>query len=585
MSRILPKRSIIQTTLFNVTLSIFVFVITFVILFGQTFWEKESIKLNYQLLSRGFDVESKIQSQEDMILNLKDNDNLTKDQKIQKVNEAIAPLLNQNNAYSVAFYDIDLDWVVYEKDKFMFPVNDVLSTLNNDKAIQEMRLSTMTLVSVPVFQGGLLKGYVWAYASSSEFALGLFIRISIFSILTLGFLAITVFLIRKYIEQIQDYLKHFSESIIHPDRELDWDAEKLPELKPVLSTIASYTEALNHVNQELHASQRKITQIMEGISDGFFSVDKDWRFAFVNQEAEKFFNQSYKELLEKTIFEVVPEFRESIMHQKMQMALVKNEAIHWELEGDSSDRFYSCHVYPFDEGLTVFFRNITEFKQQQAEFDRLERLNLIGQLAAGISHEIRNPLTTVKGFLQLRGAKVKDPEDKEYYDLMISEIDRSNSIITDFLSLAKSNLDQAKPRDINEIIHKIYPMLQADAYYNNKEVVLELNALPILSLNENEIRQLLLNLVRNGLEVTPEHGCVIIRTYEEEGKVILAVKDQGDGIPEEVQEKIGTPFFTTKESGTGLGVAISFGIARRHKADLVFNTGSQGTTFKVIFTL
>jgi len=583
MSRILPKRSIIQTTLFNITLCIFIFGISFVILFGQSFWEKETIKLNYQLLSRVHVVKSEIQSKINFSYLINEN-GLTKEQKIQKLYEVIKPLLNQEDSFSVAYYDLALDWVV-SNNSSQFLGKDVLSALEKDKGIQELLWNTMSIISVPVYQAGVLRGYVLAYATRPEFLLKSFSGVSIFFILTIGFLAITVFFFRKHIEQIQEYLKHFSESIIYPDRDLDWDAEKLPELKPVLSTIASYTEALNHVNQELHASKRKITQIMEGISDGFFSLDKDWRFAFVNQEAEKFFNQSYKELLGETIFEVIPEFRESLMHQKMLMALAKNEAIHWEAEGDVIDGFYSCHVYPFEEGFTVFFRDITELRLQQTEFARLERLNLIGQLAAGISHEIRNPLTTVKGFLQLRRAKVIEPEEKEYYDLMISEIDRANSIITDFLSLAKSNLDHTRFQDINEIIDKLSPMLQADAYNSNKEVMLELNDLPMLLLNENEIRQLLLNLVRNGLEVTPEHGRVIVRTYEKEGNVILEVQDQGSGIPEEIQEKIGTPFFTTKESGTGLGVAISIGIANRHKADLVFETGRQGTTFKVIFTL
>ena len=233
--------------------------------------------------------------------------------------------------------------------------------------------------------------------------------------------------------------------------------------------------------------------------------------------------------------------------------------------------------------MTVFFRDITVLKRQQLELARLERLNLIGQLAAGISHEIRNPLTTVKGFLQLFGSKSNYAQDKEYMELMISEIDRANEIITNFLSLAKADLDNVKPKNINEVINKVFPMLQADAFTNNKEVVVDLNILPDIMINENEIKQLILNLVRNGLEVTPEHGSVIISTYLQEDKVVLAIKDHGTGIPREIQEKIGTPFFTTKESGTGLGLAISIGIAQRHKAIFEFKTGNNGTIFYTIF--
>ncbi|NMA69976.1 MAG: HAMP domain-containing histidine kinase, partial [Desulfitobacterium sp.] len=166
------------------------------------------------------------------------------------------------------------------------------------------------------------------------------------------------------------------------------------------------------------------------------------------------------------------------------------------------------------------------------------------------------------------------------------EIDRANTIISDFLSLAKSHDGELrKEGDLNQLIYRIFPMIQADATTRNKEIILNLNPLSPIMLNENEIRQLLLNLVRNALEVTPEHGSVIIKTYKEGNNTVLAVQDQGDGIPEEIREQIGTPFFTTKESGTGLGLAISMKIAERHNAELVFDTGKDGTTFKVIFRM
>lgn len=224
-------------------------------------------------------------------------------------------------------------------------------------------------------------------------------------------------------------------------------------------------------------------------------------------------------------------------------------------------------------------------EQAQEEYARLEKLNLIGQLAAGISHEIRNPLTTVKGFLQIFGTRPEYAKDKKNISLMISEIDRANSIISDFLSLSKVNTENAKAQNINDIIKKVLPMLQADAFNDNKQVVFEPTNVPDRILNSNEIKQLILNLVRNAIEVTPQGGIVSIRTYLKDKKVVLAIKDQGIGIPAEIQDKIGTPFFTTKETGTGLGLAISIGIARRNNAIIIFETGKNGTTFKTIFNM
>ena len=235
------------------------------------------------------------------------------------------------------------------------------------------------------------------------------------------------------------------------------------------------------------------------------------------------------------------------------------------------------------EGLTVFSRDISKLKQQRQELGRLEKLNLIGQMSAGIGHEIRNPLTTVKGFLQFFESKPNYLQDKDYLDLMISEIDRANKIISDFLSLAKAAPDNTKLQNLNSAVEKIFPMLQADAFTSNKEVILDLNDVPEILMDENEIRQLILNLVRNGLEVTAEQGKVIISTYSNHKGVVLAVTDQGPGIPQNVQEKLGTPFFTTKENGTGLGLTISMGIAQRHEAVFEFDTGKNGTVFRTIF--
>ena len=126
-------------------------------------------------------------------------------------------------------------------------------------------------------------------------------------------------------------------------------------------------------------------------------------------------------------------------------------------------------------------------------------------------------------------------------------------------------------------------MLQADAFNNNKEILLELHDIPDLELNESEVKQLVLNLVRNGLDETPEGGQVTISTGKENDQVLLTIKDQGKGIPDYIQERLGTPFVTTKETGTGLGLAISIGIVRRHHAKFEYITGESGTSIYIYF--
>ncbi|MPM15043.1 Sporulation kinase E [bioreactor metagenome] len=222
--------------------------------------------------------------------------------------------------------------------------------------------------------------------------------------------------------------------------------------------------------------------------------------------------------------------------------------------------------------------DITEKKMFEKELLRLDRLNLVGQMAASIGHEVRNPMTTVRGYLQFLQRKPDLKKYSEHLDIMIDELDRANDIIKEFLSLAKNKTIVKKLNNVNQIVNSIMPLIYADAIRNNITVDLKLSDIPDLILDEKEIRQLILNLVRNGFEAINENGKITIRTFSEDGEVVLAVQDNGSGIPEEIIGNVGTPFFTTKAQGTGLGLAVCYSIARRHQARIVIDSNSAGTT-------
>ncbi|WP_078553686.1 response regulator [Bacillus alkalicellulosilyticus] len=228
--------------------------------------------------------------------------------------------------------------------------------------------------------------------------------------------------------------------------------------------------------------------------------------------------------------------------------------------------------------------DITEKVQLEKEITRLDRLNLVGEMAAGIAHEIRNPMTTVHGFLQLAKSENNLSGQSEYIDLMIDELQRANGIITEFLTLAKNKVNDKKDTNINDVIQAIYPLLRAEALMSDKMVQLKLEECPTISLDEKEIRQLILNIGLNGLEAMT-NGVLTIGTTLEEEAVVLRINDQGPGIEKDVLENIGTPFFTTKEKGTGLGLAICYSIASRNSAIISIETSNKGTTFIIKFPL
>ena len=226
--------------------------------------------------------------------------------------------------------------------------------------------------------------------------------------------------------------------------------------------------------------------------------------------------------------------------------------------------------------------DITERVHLESKMARLDRLNLVGEMAAGFAHEIRNPMTTVRGFLELSKS---DPQKlaNKYVDLMLRELNRANSIISEFLNLAKNKVSYKKLQHLNPIIETLYPLIQAEALLTNKSISLQLGECPELYLDEKEITQLILNLSLNGLEAMTSGGRLMIKTYTENQTVVLEVQDQGCGIKSDFLKVIGTPFFTTKDTGVGLGLAICYSFAERHNAIIDLKTSEQGTVFFIRF--
>lgn len=168
---------------------------------------------------------------------------------------------------------------------------------------------------------------------------------------------------------------------------------------------------------------------------------------------------------------------------------------------------------------------------------------------------------------------------------MIEELDDANSIISEFLSLAKDKPLYPEKQNLNDILMAIYPLISADAIKSDKQVIMDLKTIPDLMLDSKEIRQLLFNMTRNGLESMAAGEVLTLKTYQEKDRVVLQIQDQGCGIQDEILDNLGTPFYTTKDMGIGLGLPICFNIATRHNALIDVKTSPEGTTFWVKFKL
>lgn len=234
--------------------------------------------------------------------------------------------------------------------------------------------------------------------------------------------------------------------------------------------------------------------------------------------------------------------------------------------------------------LLTFAMDVSRELKLQTQMARLDRLNLIGEMAASIGHEIRNPMTVVRGFLQMFSAKEEYQKDRSYFELMIEELDRANGILTEYLGMAKDKKLDLHSQSIDPIIISLSPIIQAEATRRDMNLRLNLNSPLKTMLDENEIRQIIINLAQNGLDAMKPGGTLTITTYSDT-HIVLMVSDQGSGLQLNIIDKIGTPFLTTKTNGTGLGLAVCFSIAARHNAEIDFETGPEGTSFYIRFPL
>lgn len=362
----------------------------------------------------------------------------------------------------------------------------------------------------------------------------------------------------------------------------------------VIGAVESIRDVTEHKNtvEALRLSEQRFSNIFNASpSLMFISTLEEGRFIEVNHRFLLVTGYSREEIISRTVSDISfwakPERSEVIKHLREEGKVNNLECVFRQKSGEVYIGLYSAELISFsgEQYILSVVNDISERKRLEEEMARLERLNLIGEMAAGIGHEIRNPMTTVRGFLQMLGEKQECSNFREYYSLMIEEMDRANSIITEYLSLAKNKAVSKQHQNLNHILNALFPLIQADAMRSDMYVHVGLEDIPDLLLDEKEIRQLILNMVRNGLEAMSPGGRISIRTFVRGDDVVLAVQDQGKGIEKDDLEKLGTPFFTTKDTGTGLGLAVCYSIAARHNAAVRVETGPAGTTFYVGFAI
>lgn len=237
--------------------------------------------------------------------------------------------------------------------------------------------------------------------------------------------------------------------------------------------------------------------------------------------------------------------------------------------------------------LTRFYSYIHSLTNAYEELKNKEKLAVIGQMAAAIGHEIRNPLAALKGFTQFQ--KENSPNSNNYYPIMIEEIDRINSIVDDLMYIGKPKKIKFEKASIEEIIAYTLSITQQQA--KRQEVTVETimaGPLPPLDCDEKQLKQVFINLIKNAIESMPEGGRVQIhvKVIEKQQRLSISIQDEGIGIADENILNLGEPFFTTKKDGTGLGLMVTNQIINDHFGEInIQSLLNKGTKVEVILPI
>ena len=225
-------------------------------------------------------------------------------------------------------------------------------------------------------------------------------------------------------------------------------------------------------------------------------------------------------------------------------------------------------------------RDISDKKEIEEMMIRSEKMSIAGQLSAGIAHEIRNPLTSLKGFLQLLQAGVTHKE--EYYKIMIDEIEKMEAISSELLFISKPLTDNKKQEDVEGMIEDVIVLLRPQASLNDCHIIWDVKDHHKVYCDRSQIKQVLINLLKNAYEAMSTGGSIEVKVSTNNDTVIVDVIDEGPGVPEEIIHKLGEPFFTTKQNGTGLGLMIANQILERHEGTLnIYVNEEKGSTFRI----
>jgi two-component system sensor histidine kinase HydH len=349
-----------------------------------------------------------------------------------------------------------------------------------------------------------------------------------------------------------------------------------------------WMQSYRSTKKSLQDTSAIANEVVTSLPVGLIATDKDGKIAFFNSAAERITGLNLSDARGKDPENILPSHfcglkesldrGESIYEKEMECEFTKDKIIPVSVSASKIINEEGQFV-----GQVLIIRDLGEIRRLQDEIRRKEKLAAIGGLAAGVAHEIRNPLSSIKGIATyFKNKSDQNSDDEEMAGVMIEEVERLNRVISELLEFARPTELKLKTTDVNSLIEHSVRLIEKEASDKNIDIKLDLSQQPVSAqIDSDRFSQCLLNLYLNALQAMGKGGQLSIKdSLTDDNLIVIEIRDTGSGIKVENLNKIFDPYYTTKTKGTGLGLAIVHKIVEAHNGSIkVRSISGQGTSF------
>ncbi|XJZ28857.1 PAS domain S-box protein [Bacillota bacterium Lsc_1132] len=348
------------------------------------------------------------------------------------------------------------------------------------------------------------------------------------------------------------------------------------------------------VEKLLVESQQQYKSLFEYNPDMVFMLDLDLNVTNLNPQFEAITGYQKERFIGKNIKIMLPYRLRGEVFKHCTCVLTNHQPVTYEISVNhksGSIITLQCTALPMMihgkiAGIIGYGKDVTTLRHAEEQLRRAEKLSVVGELSASVAHEIRNPLTSLKGFVQI--LQLEDKTHQMYYQIMLDELTRINHIVGELLLLAKPQHVSFTKGNLKKILNDVLSLLNTEANLHNVQFQFQANSKELwLDCEPNQLKQLFINLIKNAIDASSSGGVVtILLEKAQHGKTSITIKDEGEGMSKERLARIGEPFYSSKEKGTGLGLTVSFKIVQSHKGTIEFESETgKGTTVKITLPL